>query len=238
MMIVEIDNTFKSYGKAVAVNGVSLKIEKGERVVILGPSGCGKTTILRMLAGFIHPDKGRIAIDGFAVANNGKCLVEPENRQVGMVFQDLALWPHMNVYKNLAFGLKAKKVSKKERGGRIDEILEKVQMTPFRNAYPGDLSGGQQQRIALARALVMQPKILLMDEPLSSLDIDLNLLLRKEILRLQEELAITMLYVTHDRDEAFSLASRIVIMECGKIRKIGTVNEITAYLAGLSIGDN
>ncbi len=237
-MIVEIDNTFKSYGKAVAVNGVSLKIEKGERVVILGPSGCGKTTILRMLAGFIHPDKGRIAIDGFAVANNGKCLVEPENRQVGMVFQDLALWPHMNVYENLAFGLKAKKVSKKERGGRIDEILEKVQMTPFRNAYPGDLSGGQQQRIALARALVMQPKILLMDEPLSSLDIDLNLLLRKEILRLQKELAITMLYVTHDRDEAFSLASRIVIMEGGKIRKIGTVNEITAYLAGLSIGDN
>jgi iron(III) transport system ATP-binding protein len=237
-MIVEIDNTFKSYGKAVAVNGVSLNIEKGERVVILGPSGCGKTTILRMLAGFIHPDKGRIAIDGFAVANNGKCLVEPENRQVGMVFQDLALWPHMNVYENLAFGLKAKKVSKKERGGRVDEILEKVQMTPFRNAYPGDLSGGQQQRIALARALVMQPKILLMDEPLSSLDIDLNLLLRKEILRLQEELAITMLYVTHDRDEAFSLASRIVIMEGGKIRKIGTVNEITAYLAGLSIGDN
>jgi iron(III) transport system ATP-binding protein len=237
-MIVEIDNVFKSYGKAVAVNGVSLKIEKGERVVILGPSGCGKTTILRMLAGFIHPDKGRIAIDGFAVADNGRCLVEPENRKVGMVFQDLALWPHMNVYENLAFGLKAKKVSKKERGGRIDEILEKVQMTPFRNAYPGDLSGGQQQRIALARALVMQPKILLMDEPLSSLDIDLNLLLRKEILRLQKELAITMLYVTHDRDEAFSLASRIVIMEGGKIRKIGTVNEITAYLAGLSIGDN
>ena len=237
-MIVEIDNTFKSYGNAIAVNGVSLNIEKGERVVILGPSGCGKTTILRMLAGFIHPDKGRIAIDGFAVANNGKCLVEPENRQVGMVFQDLALWPHMNVYENLAFGLKAKKVSKKERGGRIDEILEKVQMTPFRKAYPGDLSGGQQQRIALARALVMQPKILLMDEPLSSLDIDLNLLLRKEILRLQEELAITMLYVTHDRDEAFSLASRIVIMESGKIRKIGTVNEITAYLARLSIGDN
>jgi iron(III) transport system ATP-binding protein len=233
-MLLEIDNVFKSYGKAVAVNGVSLNIEKGERVVILGPSGCGKTTILRMVAGFIHPDKGRIAIDGFAVANNGKCLVEPENRQVGMVFQDLALWPHMNVYENLAFGLKAKKVSKKERGGRIDEILEKVQMTPFRNAYPGDLSGGQQQRIALARALVMQPKILLMDEPLSSLDIDLNLLLRREILRLQEELAITMLYVTHDRDEAFSLASRIVVMEGGQIRKIGAVNDISEYLTGLS----
>jgi iron(III) transport system ATP-binding protein len=233
-MILEIDNVFKSYSKVVAVNGVSLNIEKGERVVILGPSGCGKTTILSMVAGFIHPDKGRIAIDGFAVANNGKCLVEPENRQVGMVFQDLALWPHMNVYENLAFGLKAKKVSKKERRGRIDEILEKVQMTPFRNAYPGDLSGGQQQRIALARALVMQPKILLMDEPLSSLDIDLNLLLRREIVRLQEEFGITMLYVTHDRDEAFSLATRIVVMGRGKIKKTGTVNEISEYLSALS----
>jgi ABC-type Fe3+/spermidine/putrescine transport system ATPase subunit len=233
-MILEIGNVFKSYSKAVAVNGVSLNIEKGERVVILGPSGCGKTTILRMVAGFIHPDKGRIAIDGFAVANNGKCLVEPENRQVGMVFQDLALWPHMNVYENLAFGLKAKKVSKKERRERIDEILEKVQMTPFENAYPGDLSGGQQQRIALARTLVMQPKILLMDEPLSSLDIDLNLLLRREIVRLQEEFGITMLYVTHDRDEAFSLATRIVVMGRGRIKKKGTVNEISEYLSGLS----
>jgi ABC-type Fe3+/spermidine/putrescine transport system ATPase subunit len=168
------------------------------------------------------------------VANNGKCLVEPENRQVGMVFQDLALWPHMNVYENLAFGLKAKKVSKKERRERIDEILEKVQMTPFENAYPGDLSGGQQQRIALARTLVMQPKILLMDEPLSSLDIDLNLLLRREIVSLQEEFGITMLYVTHDRDEAFSLATRIVVMGRGRIKKKGTVNEISEYLSGLS----
>jgi len=248
-MLLEIDNVFKTYGKAVAVNGVSLNIKKGERVVILGPSGCGKTTILRMVAGFIHPDKGRIAIDGFAVANNGKCLVEPENRQVGMVFQDLALWenrqvgmvfqdlalwPHMNVYENLAFGLKAKKVSKKERRGRIDGILEKVQMTPFGNAYPGDLSGGQQQRIALARALVMQPKILLMDEPLSSLDVDLNLLLRREIVRLQEEFGITMLYVTHDRDEAFYLATRIVVMGRGRIKKTGTVNEISEYLSALS----
>lgn len=235
-MIVEIDNVFKSYDndKIPAVKRVSLSIEKGERVVILGPSGCGKTTLLRMVAGFIHPDKGRISIDGFTVANNGKCLIEPENRQVGMVFQDLALWPHMNIYRNLEFGLKAKKVSKVERKKRIDAILEKVQMSHFKNTFPGDLSGGQQQRVALARALVMQPKILLMDEPLSNLDIDLNLLLRKEILRLQEELAITMLYVTHDRDEAFSLATRIVVMGGGKIQKIGRVDEVSDYLSSIA----
>ncbi len=229
-MIVEIDNVFKTYDKIPAVNGVSLNIEKGERVVILGPSGCGKTTLLRMIAGFIHPDKGRLTIDGLTVANNGKCLIEPEDRQVGMVFQDLALWPHMSVYGNLEFGLRAKKITKDERNKRIDGVLEKVQMTLFKNAFPGDLSGGQQQRIALARALVMQPKILLMDEPLSNLDLDLNLLLRKEILRLQEDLGITMLYVTHDRDEAFSLATRIVVMRDGKIQKIGTVKEISEYL--------
>ncbi len=233
-MIVKIDNVSKSYNKTSIINSISLTIDKGERVVILGPSGCGKTTLLRMVAGFIHPDKGRIAIDGFTVANNGKCLIEPENRQVGMVFQDLALWPHMNVYENLAFGLKAKKVPKIEREKRIGTILEKVQMVHFKNTFPGNLSGGQQQRIALARALVMQPKILLMDEPLSNLDIDLNLLLRKEILRLQEELAITMLYVTHDRDEAFSLATRIVVMGGGEIQKTGTVKEISEYLSKLS----
>ncbi len=233
-MIVKIGNVSKSYNKTLIINSISLTIDMGERVVILGPSGCGKTTLLRMVAGFIHPDKGRIAIDGFTVANNGKCLIEPENRQVGMVFQDLALWPHMNVFENLAFGLKAKKVPKIERGKRIGAILEKVQMFHFKNTFPGDLSGGQQQRIALARALVMQPKILLMDEPLSNLDIDLNLLLRKEILRLQEELSITMLYVTHDRDEAFSLATRIVVMGGGRIQKTGTVNEISEYLSKLS----
>ena len=180
-MLVEIDNVFKSFGGIPAVNGVSLNTEKGERVVILGPSGCGKTTLLRMIAGFIHPDKGRLTTDGLTVAKNGKCLVEPEDRQVGMVFQDLALWPHMNVYGNLEFGLKAKKTPKLEREKRIDAILEMIQMPQSKNAFPGDLSGGQQQRVALARALVMQPKILLMDEPLSNLDIDLNLFFRKDI---------------------------------------------------------
>ncbi len=230
-MIVKIDNVSKSYNKHSVIKAISLDIEKGERVVILGPSGCGKTTLLRIVAGFIHPDQGKVIIDGNVVADNGKCIIEPENRQVGMVFQDLALWPHMSSYKNLEFGLKAKKIPKVEKRKRIDEIFEKVQMAQFKNVYPGVLSGGQQQRIALARALVMQPKILLMDEPLSSLDTDLSLTLRKEILRLQEELAITLIYVTHDREEAFSLATRIVVMESGKIQKTGTAKEISNYLS-------
>lgn len=230
-MIVKIDNVSKSYNKYSVIREISLDIEKGERVVILGPSGCGKTTLLRIVAGFIHPDQGKVIIDGNVVADNGKCIVEPENRQVGMVFQDLALWPHMSNYKNLEFGLKAKNIPKIEVRKRIDEIFEKVQMAQFKNVHPGELSGGQQQRIALARALVMQPKILLMDEPLSSLDADLSLTLRKEILRLQEELAITLIYVTHDREEAFSLATRIVVVADGRIQKIGTVKEISEYLS-------
>ena len=230
-MIVKVENVSKVYNKIPVIREMSIDIEKGERVVILGPSGCGKTTLLRLIAGFIHPDKGKIAIDGKAVSDNGKCIIEPEGRQVGMVFQDLALWPHMSSYKNIEFGLKAKRVSKAEIRERIDAILEKVQMVEFRNAYPGELSGGQQQRIALARALVTRPKILLMDEPLSSLDTDLRHVLMKEILRLQEELAITMIYVTHDREEAFSLATRIVVMTEGKIQKIGTVSQIKEYLS-------
>lgn len=229
-MIVKVENASKSYNETPVIREMSLDIEKGERVVILGQSGCGKTTLLRMIAGFIHPDKGRLIIAGQTVADSGKCIIEPESRQVGMVFQDLALWPHMTSYKNIEFGLKAKKIPKVELRKRIDTIFEKVQMVQFRNAYPGELSGGQQQRIALARALVTRPKILLMDEPLSSLDTDLRQFLRREILRLQEGLAITMIYVTHDREEAFSLATRIVVMEDGKIKKMGTVSMIKEWL--------
>ncbi len=229
-MTVKIENVTKAYSKTTVIKEMSLDIEKGERVVILGPSGCGKTTLLRMVAGFIHPDKGKLIIEGKTVADSGKCITGPESRQVGMVFQDLALWPHMTGYKNIEFGLKAKKVPKAEIKERINAILEKVQMIQFKDAYPGDLSGGQQQRIALARALVTSPKILLMDEPLSSLDTDLRSILMREILRLQEELAITMIYVTHDREEAFSLATRIVVMKEGEIQKTGTVSEIKEWL--------
>ncbi|MBI3583265.1 MAG: ABC transporter ATP-binding protein [Nitrospinae bacterium] len=234
-MIVEIDNVFKYYNKIPAINGVSLNIEKSERVVVLGPSGCGKTTLLRIIAGFIQPDEGKVTIDGLVVAMTGRCLVEPESRKIGMVFQDIALWPHMSVYGNLEFGLRAKNISREKRNRLIDEMLEKVQMTHFKDASPGDLSGGQQQRIALARALIMQPRILLMDEPLSNLDLDLNLLLRKEILRMQEDLGITMLYVTHDREEAFSLAMRVVLMGHGRIQKIGNADEVSKYLLDLSM---
>ncbi len=229
-MIVKIENISKSYNKTPVIKTLSLDIEKGERVVVLGQSGCGKTTLLRMIAGFIHPDKGKLIIDGCVVADNGKCIIKPESRQVGMVFQDLALWPHMTSYKNLEFGLKTKNISNMERKNLIDKVLEKTQMAEFKNAYPGELSGGQQQRIALARALVMHPTILLMDEPLSSLDTGLRKVLRMEILRLQEEFAITMIYVTHDREEAFSLATRIVVMEGGKIQKVGTVSEIKEFM--------
>ncbi len=236
-IIVKIENVSKSYNKTPVIREMSLDIEKGERVVILGPSGCGKTTLLRMIAGFIHPDKGRLSINGKSVADNGKCIIEPESRQVGMVFQDLALWPHMTSYKNIEFGLKMKKISKAEIKKRTDTIFEKIQMTRFKNAYPGELSGGQQQRVALARALVTRPKILLMDEPLSSLDTDLRQVLMRGILRLQEELATTMIYVTHDREEAFSLATRVVVMEFGKIKKIGIVSEIKELLLEQQIDD-
>ncbi|MCP5005104.1 MAG: ABC transporter ATP-binding protein [Planctomycetes bacterium] len=229
-MIVKIENVSKSYDKTPVIEALSLGIEKGERVVFLGPSGCGKTTLLRLIAGLVHPETGKIIIDGRIVAEDGKCIIGPERRHVGMVFQDLALWPHMSSYKNLEFGLKTKKLSKVERKNLIDGVLQKTQMAEFKDAYPGELSGGQQQRIALARALVMQPGILLMDEPLSSLDAELKLIMRKELLRLQKECNITLLYVTHDREEAFTLATKIVVLENGRIQKTGTVSEIREFM--------
>ena len=226
MKIIEFENISKHYGDQPVVHGFSLDIEEGERVVLLGPSGCGKTTVLRLLAGFISPDAGRIMIDGEPVAAAGRILKEPEERNLGMVFQDLALWPHLTVKGNLAFGLKVKGIEKKEREARIPEILRLMHMEESIHAKPAELSGGQQQRVALARALVMQPKILLMDEPLSSLDQELNLRLRKEILRLQKTLGFALLYVTHNREEAFDIGSRIVAMDKGTIVQAGSVDKI------------
>jgi len=220
----------KSYNSRSAVCDFSLTISKGERIVILGHSGCGKTTLLRLLAGFITPDKGIIEIDGQVVAAEGKNVQEPEKRNLGMVFQDLALWPHLTVKGNLEFGLKARKMPTLQRIQKVVEMLKLVHMESYIDSKPAQLSGGQQQRVALARALILQPKALLMDEPLSSLDIELNLRLRKEILKLQREIGFTLLYVTHDRQEAFEIGTRIAIMAHGKIEKVGPVNRIREHL--------
>ena len=195
----------KSYNSLPAVCDFSLTISKGERIAILGHSGCGKTTVLRLLAGFIPPDKGIIEIDGQPAAAEGRNLQAPEERHLGMVFQDLALWPHLTVKGNLDFGLKAQGMPARQRAREVVEILKLVHMETCIDSRPAQLSGGQQQRVALARALILQPKALLMDEPLSSLDIELSLRLRKEILKLQREIGFTLLYVTHNRQEAFEI---------------------------------
>ena len=219
----------KSYNNRPAVRDFSLNISRGERIVVLGHSGCGKTTVLRLLAGFITPDKGIIEIDGQVVAAKGKNVQEPEKRNLGMVFHDLALWPHLTVKGNLEFGLKAQRMPTRQRIQKVVEMLKLVHMETDIDSKPAQLSGGQQQRVALARALILQPKALLMDEPLCSLDIELSLRLRKEIIKLQREIGFTLLYVTHDRQEAFEIGTRIVIMNHGKIEKIGPANQIREY---------
>ncbi len=220
MNIVEIKNVSKFYNDTQALDNVSLEISQGERIVILGPSGCGKTTILKLIAGFIAPEIGSISIAGETVSKDGVIIKPPEQRNIGMVFQDLALWPHFTVKGNLEFGLKAKGISKHEREQKIHNILRLIGMSEYVNRKPAELSGGQQQRVALARALILEPKLLLMDEPLSSLDTELNIRLRREILEIQKKLAVTMLYVTHDKEEAREIATRLIIMKDGHIKNI------------------
>lgn len=232
-MILELKKVSKDYNGRQAVKDFSIEVAQGERIVILGPSGCGKSTVLRLLAGFIAPDTGTIVIDGETVAAGGQNFKEPEERNLGMVFQDLALWPHLTVKGNLEFGLKAEGIPVKEREGRINEILKLIQMEEYIHARPANLSGGQQQRVALARALVMYPKILLMDEPLSSLDFELNIQLRKEILRIQQQIGFTLVYVTHNLEEAFDIATYVVVMKNGNIIQTGPVTEIKEYFTKL-----
>lgn len=231
MSIIALESVSKFYDGEIALDSCSLEIKENERMVILGPSGCGKTTILRLIAGFLAQDVGRILLNGIEVSKNNKILVPPEKRDIGMVFQDLALWPHLSVYGNIAFGLKVRGVPKHERNLRVREILELVGLPGYERRKPSELSGGQQQRVALARALVLEPKVLLMDEPLSNLDLELNLRLRKEVVRLQEKLGFTLLYVTHDREEAFSIAQTVVVMRKGQVAFRGKVDEAKAFLA-------
>jgi iron(III) transport system ATP-binding protein len=216
MSAIELRAVSKAYNGRTAVDSISASIERGERVVLLGPSGCGKTTVLRLVAGLETPDSGVISINASRVAEARRNLVEPEQRRIGMVFQDLALWPHMTVFQHLEFALRYDPRNKAaDRPARIREVLEMVRLAERAQAKPGELSGGQQQRIAFARALITNPTIVLMDEPLSSLDPELNLHLRREILRLHAALGFTLVYVTHSREEAADVGSRVITMHQG-----------------------
>ena len=212
MKTLELDSVTKAFQNEKILQNFSLELNSAERLVILGPSGCGKTTVLRLIAGFIAPDAGTISLNGELASKDSSILLPPKERNVGMVFQDLALWPHLSVEKNIDFGLKAHGYSKAQRKEKLREVLELVELSPHAHKKPSELSGGEQQRVALARALAVEPKVLLMDEPLSSLDQTLNRHLRKEIIRLQETLGFGLIYVTHSPDEAEDIATRMIVM--------------------------
>ncbi len=216
-----LDGISKRFGSLVAVDNVSLEIQAGEFLCFLGPSGCGKTTILRIITGFERPTSGKILYDGKVINH-----VIPQKREFGIVFQSYALFPNMTVKENIAFGLKMRQMPAKLIDERVNEILQLIGLTGWLSHYPAQLSGGQQQRVALGRALAVKPKVLLLDEPLSALDAKIRIRLRTVIKRLQEELGITMIYVTHDQEEALALADRVVIMRDGQFRQIGSPWEI------------
>jgi len=216
MSAIEFQSVSVRYRDRSALDGINFQIERGERLVVQGPSGCGKTTVLRLIAGFLAPDEGRVVIDGRAVASERKILLDPEHRGLGMVFQDLALWPHLTVAQNLEFALKAQGLSSNIRKERVAAMLARVKLEGFGNAYPAKLSGGQQQRVAIARALVSQPLAVLMDEPLSSLDDELRDELCGQILDLHAQLGFTLVYVTHSKDEMRRIGSRTILLRNGR----------------------
>lgn len=217
MNAIEFHSVSKIHGSRHVIDSLSLTIEEGERIVLFGPSGCGKSTILHLIAGLVTPDMGDIRIGEKIASSARHILIPPQARGIGMVFQDLALWPHMSVAENVAFGLRAQRVSAEDRKQKIREIAGLVGLGNYLNAKPGTLSGGEQQRVALARALVLKPRILLMDEPLSALDDVLNRTLRQEILRLHGELGFTLVYVTHNRSEAEEIGTRTVHLSHGRL---------------------
>ncbi len=221
MAYLELKNVSKQFGNVTAVRDFNLDIEKGSLVSFLGPSGCGKTTTLRMIAGFEQPDQGTITLDNIDITT-----IPPNKRDIGMVFQAYALFPNLSVKENVAFGLEMKKFPKNEINQRVSEVLEMVRLTTIANRFPHQLSGGQQQRIALARALAVQPRVLLLDEPLSALDAEVRVALRAEIRRIQSQLAITTVYVTHDQEEALSISDKVVVMNNGCIEQVGSPESI------------
>jgi len=220
-MRVVLKGISKVFGKLRAVDDVSLEIGDGDFFTLLGPSGCGKTTLLRVIAGFYTPDKGEVVF-GDRIMND----VPPHRRETGMVFQNYALFPHLTVWENIAYGLRVRKVGRAEMDARIGEMIRSVRLEGLEKRFPSQLSGGQQQRVALARALVISPQILLMDEPLSNLDAKLRVAMRGEIRRIQKQLGITTIYVTHDQEEAMAVSDRIAILNLGRLEQLGSPAEI------------
>lgn len=218
---ISIENVIKRFGKDTIINGLSLDVRPGEFFTLLGPSGCGKTTLLRMIIGFNSIEGGEIKIDGKVINN-----IPTNKRNMGMVFQNYAIFPHMSVRDNVAFGLKNRKVPQDQIESQVDEILKVVKIDHLKKRMPSKLSGGQQQRVALARALVIEPSVLLFDEPLSNLDAKLRVTMRTEIRKIQQKVGITAIYVTHDQSEAMSISDKIIIMSKGKVEQIGTPREI------------
>jgi len=221
MTAVSLEGVAKRFGPVLAVDGISLAIAKGEFVTLLGPSGCGKTTTLRLIAGFLRPSEGRIAMNGRHIES-----LPPHRREIGLVFQSFALFPHMTVADNVAFGLRMRGVAGEERRRRVGDALDLVRLVGLAESYPRQLSGGQQQRVALARALVIRPQLLLLDEPFGALDPQLREHLQQELKTLQKKLKLTTLFVTHDQAEAMLLSDRIAIMNRGKLEQIGWPRDI------------
>jgi iron(III) transport system ATP-binding protein len=225
LLHLELINLTKRYGDVVSVDAIDLTVAKGEFICLLGPSGCGKTTTLRMIAGFLEPDTGEIRVGGNTVSAPGS-VVPPERRNMSMIFQSYAVWPHMTVRQNVGYGLKMRRATPPDITSRTDAMLATTKLSVQAQRYPSELSGGQQQRVALARALAPKPDILLLDEPLSNLDANLRGDMRFEIRRLHDQFGNTSIYVTHDQMEAMTMADRIVVMNAGRIEQIGTPDEV------------
>lgn len=229
--ILKLEGITKSFGQTDVLQSIDIEIYKGEFITLLGASGCGKTTTLRIISGLEEPDSGTVYLNGTDITN-----IPPEKRNVNTVFQNYALFPNMNVEKNIAYGLKIKKLPKEEIEKRVKSALEMVQLEGYENRRPDELSGGQRQRVAIARAVVNQPEVLLLDEPLGALDLKLRRQMQVELKKLQQKLGITFIYITHDQEEAINMSDRIGVMHEGVLEQLGTPNEIyyqpkTSYVA-------